>query len=446
MAKITIIGTGYVGLVSGACFADMGNDVICLDIDEDKIKKLENGVMPIYEEGLKDIVERSRSEGRLKFSTDYKLAVEFSDLIFICVGTPMDKDGKADLKYVFDAAKSIAKNINNYKIIVDKSTVPPFTGDAVKKIVKDNLKKAVEFDIVSNPEFLQQGKAITDFRNPDRIVIGVESERAKAIMEDLYKPIQRIDIPIMITDIITAEMIKYAANGMLATRISFMNDIANLSEKIGADITQIAEGIGMDKRIGPKFLHAGTGYGGSCFPKDIKAMIHIGKEYGYHMKVMEAVDKVNEFQKTSLFPKIENLVDIENSTIAVLGLSFKPKTDDIREAPAIELIKKLLEKGSKVQVYDPVATDNAKKTLTTTDNITYFNTPFEAVHNADVAVIMTEWDQFRQIDLEAVKKLMKTPNIIDGRNIYEPEKMKKLGFNYISVGRNCRMQKQNSSQ
>jgi len=439
MAKITMIGTGYVGLVSGACFADMGNDVICLDIDEEKIKKLENGVMPIYEEGLKDIVERSRSEGRLKFSIDYKSAVEFADIIFICVGTPRDKDGKADLAYVFDAAKSIARNMNDYKIIVDKSTVPPLTGDAVNKVVKDNLKKDVEFDIVSNPEFLQQGKAINDFRNPDRIVIGVESERAKAIMEDLYKPIQRIDVPIMITDIRTAEMIKYAANGMLATRISFMNDIANLSERIGADVTKIAKGIGMDKRIGSKFLHAGTGYGGSCFPKDIKAIIHIGKEYGSHMKVMEAVDKVNEFQKTSLFPKIENLVDIEDSTIAVLGLSFKPKTDDIREAPAIELIKKLSEKGAKIQVYDPVAIDNARKALTAVDNIIYFNTPFEAVHNADAAVIMTEWDQFRQIDLEAVKKLMKTPNIIDGRNIYEPEKMKNLGFNYISVGRNCRL-------
>ncbi len=434
--KITVIGTGYVGLVAGTCLADLGNEVICVDVDKDKIAKLNKGIMPIFEPGLKDLLDRNTREKRLFFTTDIKEGVQKSLVIFIAVGTPEGADNKADLKYIWQVAKDIGKYMNDYKVIVDKSTVPVGTADKVKKIIKENQKKAIDFDLVSNPEFLREGEAIGDFTFPDRIVIGVESKKAKEIMTQIYKGITRSGKPLVITDIKSSELIKYASNAMLATRISFMNEIARLCEKVGADVKKIAYSIGLDSRIGPRFLQAGAGYGGSCFPKDVQALIKTGEENNVDFKILNAVEEVNEEQKLSLIPKIKKLLPgLKNKTIAIWGLAFKPKTDDMREAPSITIIHELVKLGAKIRAFDPEAENTAKKIFTNIKDMTYSNTPYEALKNADALVIITEWNVFRDLDKQKMKNLLKYPNIVDGRNVYEPDEMKKLGFNYISVGR-----------
>lgn len=433
--KITVIGSGYVGLVAGTCFADLGNEVVCLDINKEKIEKLKQGIVPIYEPGLSDVVKRNVRENRLDFITDRQKAIEHGEIIFIAVGTPSKEDGSVDLQYIESAAKDIGQYMQNYKVIVDKSTVPVGTAHKLMEIIKNNqLKnKKIAFDLASNPEFLREGEAIKDFMNPDRIVIGVESEKAKEVMINLYKGIERTGRPILITDIKSAEMIKYASNSMLATRISFMNEIANLCEKVGADVKMVAEGIGLDTRIGPRFLQAGIGYGGSCFPKDVKGLISSGKQHNVPMEILDAVDRVNECQKKSLMPKIKKLIpDPKNKKIAVWGLAFKPKTDDIREAPSIAIINELQKLGAKIIAFDPEAEQTAKRIF---KNIEYADTPYNVVKGCNALVIATEWDEFRYLDKKKIKELMKEPNIIDGRNIYDPAEMKKLGFNYIGVGR-----------
>ncbi len=429
--KITMVGVGYVGLVTGTCFANLGNEVICLDIDKEKIEKLNNGIIPIYEPGLNDLVKRNVKEKRLSFTTDSKFAIESSDIIFIAVGTPQSENGEADLSYIRAAAETIGKNMNKYKVVVDKSTVPVGTADKVKQIISENTQQ--EFDVVSNPEFLREGAAIKDFLNPDRIVLGTDSEKAKEIMTRLYRPLERVRKPIIITDSRSAELIKYASNAMLATRISFINEVANLCEKAGGDIKAVARGMGLDTRIGPRFLQAGVGYGGSCFPKDVRALIRTGEEYGVKFKIVEAVDEVNKDQKKTLLPKIQKLVgDLSGKKIAVWGLAFKPKTDDIREAPAIEVVKQLLDSGAKVTAFDPVAQEHFSKLY---PDVTYGEEPFEILQDVDALVILTEWDSFRELDKEKMKSLMKSPNVIDGRNVYSPKEMKEKGFNYIGVGR-----------
>lgn len=430
--RITMVGTGYVGLTTGACLANLGNDVICLDIDEKKIATLQKGEMPIYEPGLKEIVLVNVEEGRLRFTTDTKYAIESSDIIFIAVGTPESEDGSADLKYVFAVAESIGKHMNSYKLVVNKSTVPVGTEEKVREIIKKYAR--CEFDVCSNPEFLREGSAITDFLSPDRVVIGVDSERAKDAMIKIYKGIERTGNPIMITDIKSSEMIKYASNAMLATRISFMNQLAPLCEKMGADIKEIAKGIGLDKRIGPRFLQAGVGYGGSCFPKDVKALIDTLKNSGFDASILDAVDNVNQAQKQYVIPKIQSLIgDIDGKTIAVWGLAFKPKTDDMREAPSIVIIDRLQKLGAKIKAFDPVAQNEAKKLM---PGIDFAKTPYEAVEGADCLVVVTEWNEFRQLDFEKIKALMVQPIIVDGRNVYEPEEMREMGFKYVSIGRN----------
>ncbi len=431
--KISVVGVGYVGLVVGTCLADMGNDVICLDIDKSKIENLKKGILPIYEPGLKEVVDRNIDEKRIMFTVDAKYAIENSDVIFIAVGTPPGKDHTADLSFVRSVAKEIGKYMNDYKIIVDKSTVPVGTADEVKKIIKDSQKKDIKFDVVSNPEFLKEGTSIKDFTNPDRIVVGVESDKAKSIMTKVYRGIVRADKPILFTDVKTAEIIKYASNSMLATRISFMNMISSLCEKVGGNIKDVSKGIGLDSRIGPKFLQAGVGYGGSCFPKDVNAFIQTLRENGCDASLLEAVDIVNEKQKKTLFFKVNKLVkDIKGKKITIWGLSFKPKTDDIRQAPSLVLIERLKKEGAIINAFDPEAMENTKNIF---PDINYFNNPYDALKDSSCLVIVTEWNEFRALDMEKIKKLIKEPNIVDGRNIYDPIEMKKLGFNYISVGR-----------
>jgi len=434
--KITIIGSGYVGLVAGACFADLGNEVVCLDIDSEKIEKLKRSIIPIYEPGLGDVVKRNVRERRLGFTTDRQKAIEHGDIIFIAVGTPSKEDGSVDLQYIESAAKDIGNYMQDYKVIVDKSTVPVGTAHKLMELIRHSQSaknKKISFDLASNPEFLREGEAIKDFMNPDRIVIGVESEKAKEIMIGLYKGIERTGRPILITDIKSAEMIKYASNSMLATRISFMNEIANLCEKVGADVKMVAEGIGLDTRIGPRFLQAGIGYGGSCFPKDVRGLIDCGKQNSINFEILEAVNWVNEKQKKSLMPKIKKLIpDLKDKKIAVWGLAFKPKTDDMREAPSIAIINELQKLGAKVTAFDPEAEETARRIFR---DIEYAKTPFDAVKGCNALVIATEWDEFRYLDKQKIKDLLAEPNIIDGRNIYDPKEMKKLGFNYIGVGR-----------
>ncbi len=432
--KITMIGTGYVGLVTGTCFADLGHEVMCLDVDKEKINKLNRGIMPIYEPGLSDLVKRNKREGRLFFTLDAKKAVDFADVIFIAVGTPSKKDGSVDLRYVESAAKTIGKYMDAYKVIVDKSTVPVGTADFVKKIIKKGQKKQHHFDLVSNPEFLREGQAIKDFMNPDRIVLGVESREAENIMTKLYKSIERTGKPILITDVKSAELIKYAANTFLATKVSFINEIARLAEKSGADIKMVAKGIGLDERIGPRFLQAGVGYGGSCFPKDVRGLIDIGKKYKVDMKVAKAVDNVNEEQKKYIIFKIKKAFKnkLKGKKIAVWGLSFKPKTDDMREAPSITIINELQKAGAKIIAFDPEAEHNAKKIL---KNVTYATTPLSTLKGCNALVIVTEWDEFRNLDKAKIKKLLKQPFIFDGRNIYDKSEMEELGFNYFGIGR-----------
>ena len=431
--KITMIGTGYVGLVTGTCLAGLGNDVICVDIDENKINKLNDDIIPIYEPGLKDLIETNIKEKRISFTTNIQYGIKESDVIFIAVGTPSDDKGNADLSFVCDVAKNIGKYMNKYTVIVDKSTVPVGTSDIVKKIIKENQKIDIEYDLISNPEFLREGEAIKDFMNPDRIVIGYETEKSRKIMEKIYSGIERTGKPIMYTDIKSAELIKYASNAMLATRISFMNMLAPLCEKVNANIKEVSKGLGLDSRIGPRFLQAGVGYGGSCFPKDIKALIKTLEENNCNADLLNAVENINELQKKCIIPKIKSVLgNLKGKTIAIWGLAFKPKTDDMREAPSIKIIGELQKLGANIKAFDPIAENNARKIL---KNIEYGNNPYNTIKDCDALVIVTEWDEFRQLDLELVKSLLKTPIIIDGRNIYDPKEMETYGFKYISIGR-----------
>lgn len=436
--KIAIVGTGYVGLVTGTCFAEMGTEVFCIDIDQNKIDKLKNGIIPIFEPGLDEMVERNHKAGRLNFTTDLSSILNEVDIVFSAVGTPPDEDGSADLKYVLDVARTIGQELNKYMVIVTKSTVPVGTAKLIKKTIQDELDKRgltdLKFDVASNPEFLKEGAAITDFMQPDRVVVGVESEEAKQLMERLYKPFTLNNYRIIYTDIPSAEMIKYAANAMLATRISFMNDIANMCEIVGADINMVRKGIGADVRIGSKFLYAGCGYGGSCFPKDVKALIHTAENLGYEMKILEAVEEVNESQKKILFEKLMKYYDndIKGKTIAVWGLAFKPKTDDMREAPSLVIIDKILEAGGKVKAYDPVAMEEAERILG--DSITYAKDIYDATLEADAILMVTEWNEFRLPTWEVIKKTMKKPVVFDGRNIYNKQEMNEIGFDYFGIG------------
>ncbi|MFO7936810.1 MAG: UDP-glucose/GDP-mannose dehydrogenase family protein [Kiritimatiellia bacterium] len=431
--KITVVGSGYVGLVVGTCFAELGNDVTCLDVIPDKIASLKKGVAPIYEPGLDELINRNRREGRLDFTTDKAAAIRFGEVIFIAVGTPMGENHEADLRYVEAVAADIGRFMRNYKVVVDKSTVPVGTADKVLEIIRRNQSKPIEVDVVSNPEFLKEGAAIKDFMVPDRIVVGTGSRRAMEIMSKLYQPVTRANHPVIFTDVKSAELIKYAANAMLATRISFMNELSHLAEAAGADIKKVALGMGMDRRIGSRFLQAGVGYGGSCFPKDVQALIQTLKRYGCASRILEAVEAVNHDQKLSLMPKLERMLgEIRGRRIAVWGLAFKPKTDDIREAPALLMIEKLRERGAHVCGFDPVAEDNCRKAGI---DIEYVARPLDALKDADCLVLMTEWDAFRALDKNEMKSLMKTPNVLDGRNVFDREEMLSLGFNYISVGR-----------
>ena len=435
--RITIIGTGYVGLVSGACLANFGNDVVCLDIDADKIAKLNQGEIPIYEPGLKDLVANNVEKKRLLFTTNKEDAIHHGTLIFVAVGTPSASDGSVDLRFVDAVAADIGVYINEYKVIVNKSTVPVGTAARVKQLIHHKQKdmgSSYSFDVVSNPEFLREGAAVHDFQNPDRVVIGSDSETARELMKQLYSAIERVGKPIIFTGLPTAEMIKYASNAMLATRISFMNEISRLCEKVGADVKEVARGMGLDTRIGSRFLQAGAGYGGSCFPKDVRGIIDMARSHSVDFKLLKAVDEVNEEQKQSLLPKIKELVgDVRGKKIAVWGLAFKPKTDDIREAPSLVLIEQLLKEGALVSVFDPEAMEHVKKIYG--DKIRYGTDPYDALAGADCLVEMTEWDEFREPDFEKMKQMMKQPCVVDGRNVWEPTTMKEKRFRYKGVGR-----------
>lgn len=436
--KISVVGTGYVGLVTGACFAETGVDVTCVDIDKNKIEKLKKGVIPIYEPGLEDIVIRNYDKGRLHFTTELKESLEDCEAVFIAVGTPPDEDGSADLKYVLGVAREVGELMNDYMVIVTKSTVPIGTSEKVKEAVAGALNKrnaGISFDVASNPEFLKEGNAIDDFLKPDRIVVGRDSPRAEKIMKRLYKPFLLNGHPLLFMDIPSAEMTKYAANSMLATKISFMNDIANLCEIVGADVNMVRKGIGSDVRIGQKFIYAGVGYGGSCFPKDVKALIKTAEDNAYSLRILKSVEDVNEDQKLVLFQKIYEYFkgNLKNKTVAVWGLSFKPQTDDMREAPAIVIINKLLNEGAKVKGYDPVAMDEAKHKLG--DTIEYTKDMYEAAIDADALMLVTEWPEFRIPNYKVLTKLMNQKIVFDGRNIYEPSEMQENGFIYFSIGR-----------
>ncbi len=430
---IAVIGSGYVGLVTGACFAEFGVDVTCVDVDAAKIARLSDGVIPIYEPGLEQLVAKNTQAGRLRFTTDTKAAVEQALVIFLAVGTPPKADGSADLAYIEEAARSIAEHMNGYKVIVTKSTVPVGTGEHLRRLIREHQKKPNNFGIVSNPEFLREGAAIDDFMRPDRVVIGSHDEEAIAIMRDLYRPLYLIETPFVITSLEAAEVIKYAANAFLATKISFINEIANLCDRIGCDVHDVARGIGMDRRIGSKFLHPGPGFGGSCFPKDTRALASVARQFKSDSLIVDAVIEVNERQRGAMVPKIEKLVGtLSGKTIAVLGLSFKPETDDMREAPSIDIIRSLTERGAMVRAYDPVAMQEAAKVL---PKIAYAEDEYDAVTGTDALVFMTEWNQFRALNMERIRGLMRSPKIADLRNIYEPEAMRELGFDYVGVGR-----------
>lgn len=435
--KITIVGTGYVGLVTGTCFAETGMDVTCVDIDIKKIENLKKGILPIYEPGLEEMVERNVKKGRLHFSSSLKDCIKGSESVFIAVGTPPGEDGSADLKYVIGVAKEIGEYAENYMVVVTKSTVPVGTSLKVKNALKEALKKrniSLEIDVASNPEFLKEGAAIDDFLKPDRIVVGVDTDAAKEIMNRLYKPFLLNGHPIYFMDIPSAEMTKYAANAMLATKISFMNDIANLCEIMGADVNMVRKGIGSDARIGTKFIYPGIGYGGSCFPKDVKALIKTAKQNGYDMQILNAVESVNENQKSVLFNKITSHFgkDLKGKIFAMWGLSFKPKTDDMREAPSLVLIDKILHAGGKVIAYDPVAIHEAQKFIG--DKISYATDDYEALKDADALLLITEWNEFRSPDFEKVSSLLKNKIIFDGRNIYDGNELRKLGYTYFGIG------------
>lgn len=435
--NIAIVGTGYVGLVSGACFSEVGIDVTCVDIDNDKINRLKKGEIPIYEPGLDDLVTRNVEAGRLHFTTDLASCLDNVEVVFCAVGTPPDEDGSADLKYVVEVARTFGRNINSYAILVTKSTVPVGTSKIIKKVIQEELDKrgvSVPFEVASNPEFLKEGAAIKDFMSPDRVVIGIESEKARKVMERLYRPFLLNNFRVIFMDIPSAEMTKYAANSMLATRISFMNDIANLCELVGADVNMVRKGIGTDARIGNKFLYAGCGYGGSCFPKDVKALMNTGRQHGYTMKVIEAVEEVNKAQKSIVYKKIKRaLEDLNNKKIAIWGLSFKPETDDMREAPAIEVIDKLIADGANVVVYDPVAMEECRRRIG--DKVTYAKDMYEAIIDADALALLTEWKQFRVPSWKIMARAMNRKLVIDGRNIYDHSELREEGFEYHCIGK-----------
>ena len=430
--KLTIVGTGYVGIVTGTGLANLGNEVLCVDVDQEKIDRLSSGKLTIYEPGLEEIFLRNFKSGRLEFATDLKRGIQESEIIFICVGTPCDEANEADLSAVKEIAHLIGRHMQAYKVIVNKSTVPVGTADLIKKIIKKNQPKKIPFDVVSNPEFLREGAAVKDFENPDRVLIGTDSKRAEEIMTTLHRSVARTNRPIMVTDIKSAEIIKYASNAMLATRISFMNQLSHLCEKTGADIRNVARGLGLDSRIGSRFLHAGLGFGGSCLPKDIKALISTLKQYGCEADLFEAVNRINERQRTVVIDKLKAVLALAESTVAVWGLSFKPKTDDVREAPALTIIENLQQLGAKIHAFDPIAIDNARMVLT---DVAFFEDPYETIKGCDALIVVTEWDEFRNIDMGKVKTLLKKPIIVDGRNIYNPKQMQALGFTCLGIGR-----------
>lgn len=434
--RIAIIGSGYVGLVSGTCFAQFGNKVVCVDKDESKIKDLKNGKIPIYEPGLEEMVKENVEEGRLSFTTDLAEAIPDAQAVFIAVGTPTSRrgDGYADLNYVYAAAKEIAPQLKNYAVIVDKSTVPVGTAEQVKRIIKEENPKA-DFDVASNPEFLREGAAIDDFMKPDRVVIGVENEKTAEVLRELYKPLYLIETPIVVTDVKTAELIKYASNAFLAAKISFINEMANLCEQIGANVVDLAKGMGLDKRIGPKFLHPGPGYGGSCFPKDTKAAVRIAQEHNSPLRIIEMVIEVNSAQKAKMVRKIRKALGGSETgkTIAILGLTFKPETDDMRDAPALTILPALQEKGAKINAHDPHGMEIAKELM---PELNYFKDPYKACKNSDAVVLMTEWNEYRALDLDKLGKIMKEKIFIDLRNVYKPEVLREKGFQYFGVGRN----------
>jgi UDPglucose 6-dehydrogenase len=437
--KIAVIGTGYVGLVTGTCFAEVGIEVICVDVNETKIQNLKKGILPIYEPGLEEMVQRNIDKGRLSFSTDLAPAIQGCDAVFIAVGTPPGEDGSADLKYVLGVAKEIGQHMNDYLIVVTKSTVPVGTAKKVKQAVREELTKrevVFHFDIASNPEFLKEGAAIEDFLKPDRIIIGVESDQAEEVMRKLYKPFLLNGHPIIFMDVPSAEMTKYAANSMLATKISFMNDIANLCEIMGADVNMVRRGIGSDSRIGNKFIYPGIGYGGSCFPKDVKALISTAAEKGYQMQILKAVEAVNESQKEVLFKKVKRHFggELAGRTFALWGLSFKPKTDDMREAPSLVIIEKLVAEGARVKAYDPVAIKEAKRMIGQNPSVEYSKDEYEALIDADALLVVTEWPEFRSPNFQVIGKLLKNKVIIDGRNIYDAQELCELGFSYYGIG------------
>ncbi len=431
---IAVIGTGYVGLVTGACFAEFGVEVTCVDVDAGKIDKLNNGIIPIYEPGLDTIVEKNKAAGRLHFTTDIASAVTDALVVFLAVGTPPKADGSPDMSYYQQAAKDVAQAMNGYKVLVTKSTVPVGTGKWLRNFIQENLETETGFGVASNPEFLREGAAIEDFMRPDRVVIGTDDTKAIDIMKDLYRPLYLIETPIVITSLEAAELIKYAANAFLATKITFINEIANLCDAIGCDVHDVARGMGMDNRIGKKFLHPGPGYGGSCFPKDTRALTKVGDAYGVETRIVDTVIEANELQRDAMIPKIEKLVggDLNGKAIGVLGLSFKPETDDMRESPAVDIINKMMERGATVKAYDPVAMEEASHIL---KNIEYAKDEYDAIRDADALVLLTEWNQFRALDMEKVKTLLRSPRIADLRNVYEPEDMRELGFEYVGVGR-----------
>ena len=435
--NIAIVGTGYVGLVSGVCFAEMGANVTCVDIDQLKIENLKKGILPIYEPGLEPMVIRNVHAGRLHFTTELKDCLENTEIVFSAVGTPPNEDGSADIHYVLDVARTVGKHMTNYLVFTTKSTVPVGTAAKVKQVINEELGKRnanIPFDIASNPEFLKEGDAIRDFMSPDRVVVGVETEKARKIMENLYRPFLLKNFRVLFMDVPSAEMTKYAANAMLATRISFMNQMANLCEKTGADVNSVRVGIGSDTRIGHKFLYAGPGYGGSCFPKDVKALIGMGREHGYQMELIESVNRVNEEQKKVLFNKLQKHYGntLKGKTIAVWGLSFKPQTDDMREAPSLVLIENLLKAGCRVKAYDPVAMDHARGLLG--KSIYFANDMYEAANDAHALVLVTEWKEFRMPAWDVLRKIMHTPLVVDGRNIYNPQEIREKDFEYIGIG------------
>ena len=439
--KISVVGTGYVGLVSGTCFAETGVNVSCIDVDERKIEKLNNGFIPIYEPGLEDIYKKNVEKGRLEFTTNLAESIKDAEAVFIAVGTPPDEDGSADLKYVLGVAREIGKSMDHYLVVVTKSTVPVGTSIKVKNAISEELKKRGEdipFDVASNPEFLKEGSAVADFLRPDRIVIGTESEQAQKVMKKLYKPFLLNGHPILFMDITSSEMTKYAANSMLATKISFINDIANLCEIVGADVDNVRKGIGSDSRIGNKFIYPGTGYGGSCFPKDVQALIRTADEHNYSLEILKAVEKVNYRQKEVLFNKLKVHFkgDLQGKKFAMWGLSFKPKTDDMREAPSLVIIEKLIAAGASVVAYDPVAMEEAQRILG--EKIGYAKDEYDALVDADALILVTEWSEFRLPNFRVVAKLLKNKLIFDGRNIYDPEEMAELGFDYYAIGRKTR--------